>query len=99
MEQIDDVSYLRLMSNAWELRQTISKIAVSLQDQQRDVNDKEDLEVARRATVAALRDLHIDLKSMGVQPPFFTWTLVPEPKTVGSAAVKRLRNTARAEIF
>ena len=99
MEQIDDVSYQVLLSNAWELRQTISKIAASLQDQQRDVNDKEDLEVARKATVAALRDLHNDMKRMDVQPPFFTWTLTPEPKAVGSAAVKKLRNTARAEIF
>lgn len=99
MEQIDDVSYQVLLSNAWELRQTISKIAASLQDQQRDVNDKEDLEVARKATIAALRDLHNDMKRMDVQPPFFTWTLTPEPKAVGSAAVKKIRNTARAEIF
>lgn len=99
MERIDDVSYQRYLSNAWELRQTITKIAVSILDPQRDANDKEDLEVARRAAVAALRDLHNDMKGMDVQPPFYTWKLVPEPRAVGSAATKKIRNTARAEIF
>ena len=99
MERIDDVSYQRYLSNAWELRQTITKIAGSILDPQRDVNDREDLEVARRAAVAALRDLHNDMKRMDVQPPFYTWKLVPEAKAVGSAAAKKIRNTARAEIF
>jgi len=50
MEATDDVSYQKLLSNAWELRQTIARLTASLQDPQYSKNDKEDLEIALKAT-------------------------------------------------
>lgn len=94
MADSDDATYQRLLSNAWELRQTITKLTTSLQDPSYNRNDKEDLEIARKAAVAAVRDLHGDLERMGLKAPFFTWNLVDQPRNPAPA-----REPLRSEVF
>lgn len=93
---MDDVSYQTYLSNAWELRQTITKLTTSLQDPQYGRNDKEDLQIAHKAALAALRDVHGDLQKMDVEVPFYTWALVGEPKT---ADIGKVREALREEAF
>jgi len=98
MEATDDVSYQKLLSNAWELRQTITRLTASLQDPQYSKNDKEELEIALKATVAALRDVHKDFEKTGAQVPFYTWALVDETKIDNPAGAKA-RDVPRREVF
>ena len=97
MANIDDTSYQRILGNAWELRQTILKLAASLQDPAYSRNDKEDLEIARKAAVAAVRDVHLDLRKMGAEAPFFTWAMTESPLPTGVAGPPR--EVLRQEVF
>lgn len=98
MAGVDDTSYQRLLSNAWELRQTITKLAASLQDPARDRNDKEDLEIARKAAVAAVKDVHNDMKLLGVEVPFYTWALTSTESTKRSGT-RAPGQMLREEVF
>ncbi len=97
MEAIDDVSYQKYLSNAWELRQTVARLMASLQDPQYSRNDKEDLEIALKAALAAVQDVHKDIQNIGAQIPFYTWAL--DESNAGDPAAGKARETPRREVF
>ena len=93
MEDIDDVSYQRYLSDAWELRESIARLNKSLEDPRYDNNDRDDLKIAQKAALAALRDVHNDLQALGAEVPFYTSKLVPQPSDA------KLRDVPREEVF